>query len=272
MAPRTARGDAGFSLPEMMISMGIMLVVLAGTFTAMTTAMNAEQTASNLTTMNGHLRSSMDLVVRDFLQVGQGLPVGRVIGIPNGPGAAQITPARPGGRRRLRRRHAVPGGADDLGGHGRPGPRPADQRAVHRRHHDAGPRRCLRQRQRHRHCRQRPVADRVSVRPGRHHRNTRRRHHRRRARRARRQHPRRRPPRGDQGRDQRARGGDGGGRPDHHLRARGHAGDKSVRHRPGDAGHDEPAACHRAGRRPRRRSSAPAVSSSPASRRSAASG
>jgi len=94
MAPRTARGDAGFSLPEMMISMGIMLVVLAGTFTAMTTAMNAEQTASNLTTMNGHLRSSMDLVVRDFLQVGQGLPVGRVIGIPNGPGAAQIT--RPG--------------------------------------------------------------------------------------------------------------------------------------------------------------------------------
>jgi prepilin-type N-terminal cleavage/methylation domain-containing protein len=94
MAPRTARGDAGFSLPEMMISMGIMLVVLAGTFAAMTTAMNAEQTATNLTTMNGHLRASMDLVVRDFLQVGQGLPVGRVIGIPNGPGSAQIT--RPG--------------------------------------------------------------------------------------------------------------------------------------------------------------------------------
>jgi type II secretory pathway pseudopilin PulG len=94
MAPRTARGDAGFSLPEMMISMGIMMVVLAGTFAAMTTAMTAEQTASNLTTLNSHLRSSMDLVVRDFLQVGQGLPVGRVIGIPNGPGSAQIT--RPG--------------------------------------------------------------------------------------------------------------------------------------------------------------------------------
>jgi hypothetical protein len=78
----------------MMISMGIMLVVLAGTFTAMSTAMTAEQTASNLTTLNGHLRSAMDLVVRDFLQVGQGLPVGRVIGIPNGPGATAIT--RPG--------------------------------------------------------------------------------------------------------------------------------------------------------------------------------
>lgn len=94
MAHRTARGDAGFSLPEMMISMGIMLVILAGTFSAMTTAMKAEQTATSITTMNGHLRASMDLVVRDFLQVGQGLPVGRVIGIPNGGGSAQIT--RPG--------------------------------------------------------------------------------------------------------------------------------------------------------------------------------
>jgi len=94
MAARTARGDAGFSLPEMMISMGIMMVVLAGTFAAMNTAMTAEQTAANLTTLNGHLRASMDLVVRDFLQVGQGLPVGRVIGIPNGPGSVRIT--RPG--------------------------------------------------------------------------------------------------------------------------------------------------------------------------------
>jgi prepilin-type N-terminal cleavage/methylation domain-containing protein len=94
MPPRTARGDAGFSLPEVMVSMGIMLVVLGGTFTAMTNAMRAEQTVRSITTMNGHLRSSMDLIVRDFLQVGQGLPVGRVIGVPNGPGSQPII--RPG--------------------------------------------------------------------------------------------------------------------------------------------------------------------------------
>ena len=41
--------------------MGIMLVVLGGTFTAMTNAMRAEQTARSITTLNGHLRSSMDL-------------------------------------------------------------------------------------------------------------------------------------------------------------------------------------------------------------------
>jgi len=94
MAPRTSRPDAGFSLPEVIVAMGIMLVVLGGTFTAMTNAMRAEQTARSITTLNGHLRSSMDLIVRDFLQVGQGLPVGRVIGVPNGPGAAAIR--RPG--------------------------------------------------------------------------------------------------------------------------------------------------------------------------------
>ena len=44
--------------------------------------------------MNGHLRASMDLLVRDLLQVGQGLQVGRVVGIPNGVGATPIT--RPG--------------------------------------------------------------------------------------------------------------------------------------------------------------------------------
>ena len=94
MPARTARDDAGFSLPEVMISMGIMLVVLGGTFTAMTNAMRAEQTARSITTVNGHLRTSMDLLVRDFLQIGQGLQTGRVITVPNGPGSTPIV--RPG--------------------------------------------------------------------------------------------------------------------------------------------------------------------------------
>ena len=94
MIRRTSRPDAGFSLIEVLISMGIMLVVLAGTFAAMSNALRAEQAVSSITTLNNNLRTSMDLFVRDTLQVGQGLPVGRVIGIPNGPGALQII--RPG--------------------------------------------------------------------------------------------------------------------------------------------------------------------------------
>jgi prepilin-type N-terminal cleavage/methylation domain-containing protein len=94
MAPRTARSEAGFSLIEMMIAMGIMLVVMAGTFTAMTNAMRAEQAARGITTLNGNLRSSMDLVVRDFLQIGQGLQTGRYITLPSGPGSVPVV--RPG--------------------------------------------------------------------------------------------------------------------------------------------------------------------------------
>jgi prepilin-type N-terminal cleavage/methylation domain-containing protein len=94
MAPPPARREAGFTLIELIVAMAIMLVVLAGVFAAMTNAMTAEQTARGITTLNGHLRSSMDLVVRDMLQVGQGLPLGRVIGVPNGPGSTAIT--RPG--------------------------------------------------------------------------------------------------------------------------------------------------------------------------------
>jgi prepilin-type N-terminal cleavage/methylation domain-containing protein len=94
MTPRPSRSDAGFSLPEVLVAMGIMLVVLAGTFTAMTNAMRAEETAKSITTLNGHLRSSMDVLVRDLLQTGQGLQVGRVVGVPNGAGASQIL--RPG--------------------------------------------------------------------------------------------------------------------------------------------------------------------------------
>ena len=93
MTTRT-RSDAGFSLPEVLISMGIMLVVLSGTFSAMTQAMKGEELVRLTTNMNASLRSTMDLAVRDFLQIGQGLPDSRRIGVPNGPGALPIL--RPG--------------------------------------------------------------------------------------------------------------------------------------------------------------------------------
>jgi prepilin-type N-terminal cleavage/methylation domain-containing protein len=90
----TRRGDAGFSLLEIMVSMTIMLLIMGGTFAAMTSAMRAEKATRNIVTLNSNLRSAMDLMVRDMLQVGQGLPVGRVIGIPNGAGSTRIV--RPG--------------------------------------------------------------------------------------------------------------------------------------------------------------------------------
>jgi prepilin-type N-terminal cleavage/methylation domain-containing protein len=88
------RGDAGFTLVELLVAMTITLIVLAGTVLAMANARRASETARAMTTMNSNLRTGMDLMVRDFLQVGQGLPAGRVVAVPNGAGATPIV--RPG--------------------------------------------------------------------------------------------------------------------------------------------------------------------------------
>ena len=88
--------DAGFSLIELLVSMGIMLVVMGGVFTVLTDAYRAAESASSLIGLNNNLRIGVDLIVRDLIQVGQGLPTGRTIQVPNGAGALPIQ--RPGPR------------------------------------------------------------------------------------------------------------------------------------------------------------------------------
>jgi len=88
------RARAGFSLVELLVSMAILALVMGGVFVAMTSAMRANDTVKLTTTMNNNLRVAMDLVVRDLTQVGQGLPLGRSVGIPTGPGAIPVR--RPG--------------------------------------------------------------------------------------------------------------------------------------------------------------------------------
>jgi hypothetical protein len=78
----------------MLVTITLTLMVLAGTFVAMTDAMHASEAAKATTGLNGNLRIGMDMMVRDLIQVGQGLPTGRVVSIPNGDGAAPIV--RPG--------------------------------------------------------------------------------------------------------------------------------------------------------------------------------
>ena len=90
---RLSRQD-GQMLVEMLVATTITLIVLAGTFTAMTDAMQASESAKAVTGMNRNLRIGIDLMVRDFIQAGQGLPTGRVISVPNGGAATPIV--RPG--------------------------------------------------------------------------------------------------------------------------------------------------------------------------------
>ena len=94
---RVRRGTAaGFSLVEVMISVGIMTAIMAATMTALAQAMKANETAVLVTGMNNNLRTGMDLMIRDLLQVGSGLPPGHFILIPSGAGERINMPGPPG--------------------------------------------------------------------------------------------------------------------------------------------------------------------------------
>lgn len=84
------RADAGFTLVELIVSTAIMMVLVGATMTAMIQAINSNNTAHQLTSMNNNLRTGLDLMVRDMLQVGQGLPTGRLILTPSGANSVQI--------------------------------------------------------------------------------------------------------------------------------------------------------------------------------------
>lgn len=89
--------ERGFTLVELLVSMAITTVIIGATMAAMNDGIKATDGAMLLTNLNNGLRTSMDLMVRDMLQVGQGLPSGRVITIPSGAGAANVRlPGPPG--------------------------------------------------------------------------------------------------------------------------------------------------------------------------------
>jgi len=99
---RSSRPAAGFTLMEVMITMAVTLLIMAGTLRAMNDALRASDVAQLTTSMNQGLRTAIDIMVRDMLQVGQGLPSGRTIDIPNGTGATAVKiPGAPGTTRTL---------------------------------------------------------------------------------------------------------------------------------------------------------------------------
>ena len=90
------KNEHGFTLMEMMVAVAVTLVILAGTMRAVNDAMRASETAQLVTSMNRGLRTAADIMVRDLLQVGQGLPPTHVIQIPQGGTATAVKlPAPP---------------------------------------------------------------------------------------------------------------------------------------------------------------------------------
>src|SRR5216110_1378285 len=88
-----SRTEKGFTLVELMIAMGITLLILGGALTAFMSAMAINDTAALVSDASQNLRAGTNLLVRDLLQAGRGLPIG---GIPIPSGAGSTALLRPG--------------------------------------------------------------------------------------------------------------------------------------------------------------------------------
>lgn len=95
--PARIAAQAGFTIIEMMVAMTLMLVIMGATLGGLADVVKGNDAVISVTTLNDSLRSGMDLMVRDLLQVGSGLPPGHSVTIPNGSGATAIKlPGPPG--------------------------------------------------------------------------------------------------------------------------------------------------------------------------------
>jgi type II secretory pathway pseudopilin PulG len=96
-AGRRFADTSGFTLIELLISMGLLTLIIGATLSSLADVMKSNDIVAQTVAMNKGLRSSMDLIVRDMLQVGSGLPGGHTITIPNGSGATPVRlPGPPG--------------------------------------------------------------------------------------------------------------------------------------------------------------------------------
>ncbi len=88
--------EDGFTLIELMISVAIVLIILGGALTTFNNALTVNTTATQLGDSSQNLRAGTDLMVRDLLQTGAGIPTGG-IPVPSGAGAVALNrPSPPG--------------------------------------------------------------------------------------------------------------------------------------------------------------------------------
>lgn len=66
----------GFSLIEVMISMALLLIVIGATLSTLNDALHANEAVTEMADMEDNLRAGMNLMVRDIVQAGSGIPIG----------------------------------------------------------------------------------------------------------------------------------------------------------------------------------------------------
>lgn len=86
--------QAGFTLVEFLVAMGVTLLVTAAALSMFTDALRTNETVTLMSDMTDNLRTGMNLMVQDLIQVGTGIPTG---GIPVPSGGSPSPPVnRPG--------------------------------------------------------------------------------------------------------------------------------------------------------------------------------
>ena len=93
---RGMKGDGGYSLVELMVATLVTMVVLATTLGALNDGIRAADTAGLVGEMQHNSRTALNMMRRDLMQAGQGIPIGG-IPIPSGAGAVPINRPGPGG-------------------------------------------------------------------------------------------------------------------------------------------------------------------------------
>jgi hypothetical protein len=93
--PTVAR-EHGFTLAELLMSTTITLIVLGTAMTTFKQTLAVNQTATLVTDSSQNLRAGTNLLVRDLLEAGRGMPTGGVA-IPSGAGSAAINRPSPVG-------------------------------------------------------------------------------------------------------------------------------------------------------------------------------
>ncbi len=88
-----ASSSSGFTLLELLVSIAILVLILAGTLAALNDASHATDAVMLMADLNQNLRAGMNYMIRDLVQCAEGLPTGG-IPIPSGGSGGLIN--RPG--------------------------------------------------------------------------------------------------------------------------------------------------------------------------------
>ncbi|HUA00151.1 MAG TPA: prepilin-type N-terminal cleavage/methylation domain-containing protein [Candidatus Aquilonibacter sp.] len=87
----------GFSLIELMVALAILLIVVAATLGTLRDAMHTSEAITKMADVQDNLRSGLNLMARDIVQAGSGIPIGGILIPYSGAGSPAINRPGPAG-------------------------------------------------------------------------------------------------------------------------------------------------------------------------------